>query len=165
MTLLLLLLPIPSLVFQPTTIFPRTKLTPLRMSEEDTSGKGFGAPDYAAVEARGRAELERLKAASAERGYDNTLQGLQDPSQPGTPQPTPKELAEFQSQLTLGLAGFLIVGGVISLFIGGSLWEPKGFNEDGTPPADETPAFGFVPKPMKQKPAPEEAPSWASPPQ
>ena len=63
------------------------------------------------------------------------------------PEPTPEELSEFKSSLTLGFAGFLIVAGIVSLVLGGSLWEPKGFNEDGSPPNDATPAFGFTPKP------------------
>ena len=96
-------------------------------------------------EARGRAALEKLRDASAERGYDSTLQGLSD--RPSAPEPTPEELSEFKSSLTLGFAGFLIVAGIVSLVLGGSLWEPKGFNEDGSPPNDATPAFGFTPKP------------------
>lgn len=108
-----------------------------------TAGVGFGSRRYEAEEARGRAALEKLRDASAERGYDSTLQGLSD--RPSAPEPTPEELSEFKSSLTLGFAGFLIVAGIVSLVLGGSLWEPKGFNEDGSPPNDATPAFGFTP--------------------
>ena len=112
-----------------------------------------------------RQALEKLRQASADRGYDTSLQGLQDG--PETPEPTPEELEKFKGQLTLGLAGFLILGGVVSLFVGGSLWEPKGFNEDGSPPEETSPAFGFVPSkagsPVRPPPADGEAPSWASP--
>ena len=45
----------------------------------------------------------------------------------------------------------------LALFVGGPLWEPKGFNEDGSPPAEQvasstqsTPAFGFVPTPTER---------------
>ena len=129
--------------------------------DEDTAGKGFGAPPrYDAEEARGREALEKLRAATGERGYDSTLQGLQD--KPTAPEPTAEELEQFKSQITLGLAGFLILGGVISLLIGGSLWEPKGANPDGSPPAADEPAFGFVPKSINQPPPAEgAAPSWA----
>ena len=97
------------------------------------------------AEERGRAALEAMRAASADKGYDSSLQGLQD--RPAEEPIDPKEFAEFKSKLTLGFAGFLIVGGILSLFVGGSLWEPKGFQDDGTPPPEDVPAFGFVPKP------------------
>ena len=129
-----------------------------------TSGQGFGTPRYAAEEERGRAALEALREASAERGYDTSLQGLQDKETP--PEPTAEELNKFKSDLTLGFAGFLIIGGVAALFLGGSLWEPKGFNEDGTPPAESMPAFGFAPKETTlEAPQNAEAPSWASQPE
>lgn len=132
----------------------------LAMAEDDTAGRGFGTPNYEAEEARGRDALEAMRAAQADRGYDSSLQGLRD--KPMEAEPTPEELNEFKSQITLGLAGFLIVGGVLSLFVGGSLWEPKGANEDGTPPAQSEPAFGFVPQ-SKGGAAPSTgAPSWAS---
>ena len=58
--------------------------------------------------------MEELKASSGAKGYDDTLQGLKSVTvtteQP--PEVDPKELAEFKSSLTLGVAGFLIVGGV-----------------------------------------------------
>ena len=74
----------------------------------------------------------------------------------------PQELEQFKSQLTLGFAGFLILGGVVSLLVGGSLWEAKDVNADGTPPESD-PAFGFVPKSVNvPPPAQGEAPSWAS---
>ena len=139
--------------------------TSVVLMKDDTAGQGFGkqtVEEQAA--ARGREQLEALRAATAERGYDSTLQGLQDKIE--EPAPSPEELQQFKSQITLGLAGFLIVGGVLSLVVGGSLWEPKGFNEDGTPPVDDTPAFGFVPKGMPSAPPPadgESTPSWASP--
>ena len=112
----------------------------LMAADEDTSGMGFGNSN-AEAEERGRKALEALRAASNEKGYDDTLQGL-------SAQPE-EELVEvpqeFKSQVTLGFAGFLIVGGILSFVVGGSIWEPKGFNEDGSPPAESTPAFGFVP--------------------
>jgi len=124
---------------------------------DDRAGVGFGK--YEAEEARGREALEKMRAAQADRGYDNSLQGLRDRAE--EPEPTPQELEKFKSNLTLGFAGFLIVGGIISLFVGGSLWEPK---EGASAPAeDSSPAFGFVPTPANQPPPPsgEAAPSWA----
>ena len=137
--------------------------------DEDSAGVGFQPqpggtkpPSYAAEEERGRAYLQQLKEASAERGYDYTLQGLQDrPEDKSTvPEPTAEEMEKFKSTVTLGLAGFLIVGGVLSLVVGGSLWEPS---EDSTSAADESPAFGFAPKPLAEAPPPDagqSAPSW-----
>ena len=37
----------------------------------------------------------------------------------------------------------LIVAGVISLIVGGSIWEPS---DEGAPAAESEPAFGFVPQ-------------------
>ena len=133
----------------------------LMMADDDTSGKGFGTSDrYAAEEARGRAALEKMRADQAERGYDSTLQGLQDRVE--EPQPTAEELNEFKSQLTLGFAGFLILGGIFSLFVGGSIWE-QNENAPMSGP-EEAPAFGFKPSSTERAPPPsgETAPSWAS---
>jgi len=135
----------------------------MSMAEKDeTSGMGFGSSSspYAAEEARGREALEKLKKASAARGYDPSLQGLKD--KVAQPEPTTEELQEFKSELTLGLAGFLILGGVVSLLVGGAIW-------DDTPrdnaAVEGGPAFGFMPQPMEQAPPPSDgvqAPSWAS---
>lgn len=103
----------------------------------DTAGVGFGD---AGAEERGRRELERMRAASGERGYDYTLQGLQDPNDEQPPAEVPQE---FKSTVTLGLAGFLILGGIVSIVVGGALWSDS--NEGAPPPAEDTPAFGFVP--------------------
>ena len=126
--------------------------------DKDTAGTGFGSPrKYVEEEERGRKALEALRAASAEQGYDSSLQGLQ--SKDGDePIEVPEE---FKSKVILGFAGFLIAGGVAALFAGGSLWEPKGFNEDGTPPPEETPAFGFVPSAPQAPPPAVPSASWA----
>ena len=50
-----------------------------RAEDEDTAGVGFGTSTNADVEARGRKALEKLRAASSDRGYDSSLQGLQTP--------------------------------------------------------------------------------------
>lgn len=105
-------------------------------SDEDRAGVGFGRRNYDEEEARGREALEKLRTASKEKGYDSSLQGLQSTQE--EPVEVPKE---FKSQVILGLAGFLITGGVISLIVGGSIWEPT-----DKAPAEDTPAFGFVPK-------------------
>ena len=112
-----------------------------------TTGVGFGQQNQMAEE-RGRKALEALRAAQGEKGYDDSLQGLK-PRPGDEPVEVPQE---FKSTVTLGFAGFLIIGGIVSLFVGGSLWEPKGFDESGAPPPDEVasstqqqPAFGFVP--------------------
>jgi hypothetical protein len=125
----------------------------LMAADDDyTAGQGFGkssANSNAAAEERGRKALEALKAsAGSAKGYDSSLQGLRG-SEPEEPVEVPQE---FKDTVVYGFAGFLILGGFISLFVGGSLWEPKGFNEDGTPPSEQVasstqsaPAFGFVP--------------------
>ena len=156
-------------------VAPRVPVRALRacslvaQADDDEDSVGFQPqpggtkpPSYAAEEERGRAYLQQLKEASAERGYDYTLQGLQDrPEDKSTvPEPTAEEMEKFKSTVTLGLAGFLIVGGVLSLVVGGSLWEPS---EDSTSAADESPAFGFAPKPLAEAPPPDagqSAPSW-----
>lgn len=140
MALLHVLACVPSLLLAPAPLRSHAFRTPLIImsSEDSTTGKGFGD---AAAEERGRKALEALREASGEKGYDNSLQGLRSPEE----EPPVEVPQEFKSTVTLGFAGFLIVFGVISLILGGSLWEPKDFNEDGTPPADNTPAFGFVP--------------------
>jgi hypothetical protein len=62
---------------------------PLMAEDKSSAGKGFGASSrYAAEEARGREALEKMKAASADRGYDSTLQGLQDAV--AEPEPSPE---------------------------------------------------------------------------
>ena len=120
----------------------------LRMDE---AGKGFGTAgtSNADAEARGRAELERMRAsAGSAKGYDSSLQGLQG----GDPEEPVEVPQEFKDTVIYGFAGFLILGGFISLFAGGSLWEPKGFQEDGSAPMEQvassqqsSPAFGFAP--------------------
>jgi hypothetical protein len=113
---------------------------PVMMADDGKDApKGFGS--NAMAEERGRKALEALREASGEKGYDSSLQGLQRPDE----EPPVEVPQEFKSTVTLGFAGFLILVGFISLILGGSLWEPKGFEEDGTPPVDNTPAFGFVP--------------------
>ena len=89
-----------------------------------------------------------MRTASAEKGYDSSLQGLQG-ADPEEPVEVPQE---FKDTVVYGFAGFLILGGFISLFVGGSLWEPKGFENDGSAPMEQvasaqqaSPAFGFVP--------------------
>ena len=119
----------------------RVSMMSMANGDETTSGVGFGAKSsYDDAEERGRKALEALKAASADKGYDSSLQGLQ-----GSEETEVEVPQEFKSTVTLGLAGFLIVAGGISLIVGGNLWEPKGFNEDGAPPPESAPAFGFVP--------------------
>jgi hypothetical protein len=103
------------------------------------AGLGFG--ENAAAEARGREALEKLRQGSSERGYDPTLQGLQD-----RPEDVPVEVPqEFKSTVTLGLAGLLIAGGVVSILAGGSLWEDAPAPTSDAPPGEVAPAFGFVP--------------------
>ena len=102
--------------------------------------------------------MEALREATGEKGYDDSLQGLKSPEEE-VPVEVPQE---FKSTVTLGFAGFLIVGGIISLIVGGSLWEPKGFNEDGTPPPESTPAFGFVPTARERAQVQEALPKRAS---
>lgn len=156
-------------------VAPRVPLRTLRacslvaMADDDKDSAGVGfqpqaggtkPPSYAAEEARGREYLRQIQEASAERGYDYTLPGLQDRPQDDVPEPTAEEMEKFKSTVTLGLAGFLILGGVLSFFVGGSLWEPSG---DSTTAADESPAFGFAPKPLTDVPPPDagqSAPSW-----
>ena len=95
-------------------IRPTRCIAPLIMKEGNSAGKGFGklsVEEEAA--ARGREQLEALRAATSDRGYDSTLQGLQDKLK--EPEATAEELEQFKSQITLGLAGFLILGGVLSL--------------------------------------------------
>ena len=139
----------------------------LRMDE---AGKGFGAgTSNADAEARGRAELERMRAsAGSAKGYDSSLQGLQG----GDPEEPVEVPQEFKDTVVYGFAGFLILGGFISLFAGGSLWEPKGFEEDGSAPMEQvvgspqSPAFGFAPTAREREqanqvvaPAPAPAPA------
>mmetsp|Transcript_15082 Transcript_15082/g.31734 ORF Transcript_15082/g.31734 Transcript_15082/m.31734 type:complete len:168 (+) Transcript_15082:6-509(+) len=123
-----------------TAPFPRhaaRAMSPVLKAEDDGVGVGFGTSrKYTEEEERGRKALEKLRDASTEKGYDSSLQGLK--SEDEDPVEVPEE---FKSQVILGFAGFLIVGGVISLLIGGSLWEPS-----DSAPVEDTPAFGFVPK-------------------
>ncbi|KAL3915346.1 MAG: hypothetical protein SGPRY_007261 [Prymnesium sp.] len=103
---------------------------------DQSSGLGFGKPKYDEEVARGKEALEKLRLASKEAGYDSSLQGLQSDEE--APVEVPQE---FKSQITLGFAGFLIVGGVVSLLVGGSIWEAK-----ESKPIEDGPAFGFVPQ-------------------
>ena len=160
---------------------PHRAKAPTAQQDDSTRGVGFGSSKAnEEAEARGRLLLEAMRAESgvtAESDKETTFA------------PT----AEEQSSGILGIAGFLILGGVISLFVrgqpqklpdgvpagparprpcriggrnpalalgvahsalppllpqvGGSLWEPNGANEDGTPPPESAALFGFAPKP------------------
>eukprot|EP00316_Scyphosphaera_apsteinii_P022731 CAMPEP_0119331146 /NCGR_PEP_ID=MMETSP1333-20130426/79915_1 /TAXON_ID=418940 /ORGANISM="Scyphosphaera apsteinii, Strain RCC1455" /LENGTH=167 /DNA_ID=CAMNT_0007340673 /DNA_START=74 /DNA_END=577 /DNA_ORIENTATION=- len=106
-------------------------------NKRSTAGVGFGQRrDYSEEVERGRKTLDALRQASEQGSM------LQTPAK-DEPVEVPQE---FKSKLILGFAGFLITTGIAFLIIGGSISEPKGFNEEGTPPVDATPAFGFVPK-------------------
>ena len=132
--------------------------------DSNQGGIGFGTPrSYEAEEERGRKALEALRAASAETGYDTSLQGLQttdDGEEVEVPQ-------EFKSTVTLGFAGFLILVGVVSLVFGGPVWES---NTDSSTAKDaaveqQSTAFGFVPRqlePEKLAPPTEPGASWAT---
>ena len=110
------------------------------------SGKGFApqvARENADAEARGRKALEKLRAEAAAANA------------PPPAEVPPEEVEvpeEFKSDLTLGLAGFLILVGVVSLVVGGPLWESKQFDQDSAP-AEAGPAFGFVPTPLEKQQA------------
>ena len=112
---------------------------------DENAPKGFGS--NAGAEERGRKALAALREASGEKGYDDTLQGLKSSGE----EPPAEVPQEFKSTVTLGFAGFLITGGILSLILGGSLWEPKGFEEDGSPPTESVPAFGFVPTALERE--------------
>jgi len=137
---------------------------PIAQADEptETAGKGFGSTSsrYEAEEARGREALEKLRAASAAKGYDATLQGLQEVAAEEEAAPTPEQLEEFKSNLTLGFAGFLFLGGFVSLFLGGSLWEPSPADSE-TSPTEASSAFGFVPKTATRAEPAEAAPPVA----
>ena len=148
-----------SLRLQPCLVRTRTIAMKADKDTTSTAGRGFGdaSSRYAAEEARGMAALEKMAADVGERGYDASLQGLQD--RDTDPEPTPEELEKFKSQLTLGLAGFLILGGVLSLLFGGAIWD------DSAKDAPDNAAFGFAPTQADAITAPPtqgEAPSWAS---
>ena len=69
----------------------------------------------------------------------------EEPSLPSLP--SLPEGAALPEGAELGIAGFLILAGVISLFVGGPLWESTGMSaEDSMKAADSAPAFGFEPK-------------------
>ena len=122
------------------------------------AGKGFDKGVNAAAEERGRIALEAIRNAAAQEGVDTSLQtrsGSNDNETVEVPQ-------EFKDKLVYGFAGFLIFGGVISLVAGGSFWEPKGFNEDGSAPSEQVasasqsqPAFGFDPTAREREQADE----------
>ena len=58
--------------------------------------------------------------------------------------------------------GFLILGGFLSVFVGGSLWEAK----ESAPPAESAGLFGFAPKtPNAEAPAFGFAPTASPPPE
>ena len=123
---------------------------------EDTSGKGFGKPSAnAEAEARGRKMLEEMRASSSisdelDSAFDNAAEE----------NIVPPLAEEGSSPPTLGVAGFLLIAGALSLVVGGPLWEDKGSNDDGSQP--DTPAFGFAPTAMeKMAPEPDKAPTWA----
>lgn len=115
----------------------RARHRPLLCAEDDsTAGRGFSV--NAAAEERGRAALEKLRA---EAEGSSMPKGFAAESPPAAIDP--QEFEQFKSNITLGLAGFLIVAGVISLIVGGSIWEPS---DEGAPAAESEPAFGFVPQ-------------------
>ena len=116
------------------------------MMNDDTVGKGFGQSSTdKEAEDRGRALLDAMRQSNG--------------ATPATPAQKSIEVPEQSADATaespiLGVAGFLIFVGILSLFVGGPLWQPKGFDADGSQPAD-TPSgtapveapFGFAPKP------------------
>ena len=70
--------------------------------------------------------------------------------QAGAPQPSPKREDEpyqvgsnpaAERNVVNGLAGFLILGGIVALFVGGPVWEAK--NVDSA--KDSTGLFGYAP--------------------
>ena len=146
-------------------VAPQMRLAPLAitMDGKGGGGKGFGKVDLnAAAEERGRKLLDELRAAS-NNDIGSDIDGL-DKEESLVP-----STGEGEPSPVLGLAGFLILAGVISLFVGGPLWSGNGFNDDGSQPdntpsglAPDSPAFGFVPKAVESMPPePDNAPTWA----
>ena len=76
-------------------------------ADEPEPPRGFGAQreEDVAAAARGREALDQLRAASSERGYDPTLQGLRDSDMMQEELPPAEVPQEFKSTVTLGFAG------------------------------------------------------------
>jgi hypothetical protein len=112
-------------------------------ADDGQSGKGFGPSSDSGAEERGRAILEEMRKQSSESKGSVSAPPVQaDVPALGT-----------EGSPVLGIAGFLIFAGVLSLFVGGPLWQAKGFNDDGSQPANtpsgtapEAVPFGFAPK-------------------
>lgn len=103
--------------------------------DQDTAPKGFAKQDNSAAVARGKKALEAMR-------QEANMPAPKAPSTEPEPYiPTQKE----KDTVAYGLAGFLILSGVVLLFIGGPLWEAKGANEDGSAPVESTGLFGFAP--------------------
>ena len=101
--------------------------------DEPKAGVGFSPEVNAAAVARGQKSLEAMRKQA---GVAPT-----PPPEPELYIPTQEE----KNTVVYGLAGFLILAGIASLFIGGPVWESKGALEDGSAPAESAGLFGFAP--------------------
>lgn len=111
---------------------------------EDTVGRGFDqSASKAAAEKRGRAALEAMRA-------ENAALNPPPPPPPMVVDDPADAASDGAPSPVLGLAGFLITVGVVALFVGGPVWESTNMSpEDSMKAADNSPAFGFVPKPAQ----------------
>jgi hypothetical protein len=120
---------------------------------EGSAGRGFDqTAAKKSAEERGRVALEAMRAKNAASSF----------TPPPPPPPLPPMIAETSPDATvegtpspmLGLAGFLITVGVVAFVVGGPLWEKTDMSpEDAMKAADNSPAFGFVPKPAQAPPS------------
>lgn len=118
---------------------------------EGSAGRGFDqTAAKKSAEERGRVALEAMRAKNAASSFT-----------PPPPPPLPPMIVETSPDATvegapspmLGLAGFFITVGVVAFVVGGPLWEKTDMSpEDAMKAADNSPAFGFVPKPAQAPP-------------
>ena len=118
---------------------------------EGSAGRGFDqTAAKKSAEERGRVALEAMRAKNAASSFT-----------PPPPPPLPPMIVETSPGATvegapspmLGLAGFFITVGVVAFVVGGPLWEKTDMSpEDAMKAADNSPAFGFVPKPAQAPP-------------
>lgn len=131
----------------PSTALPTTPLRAGRsgrtglvvaQADGDSAGKGFGTSttnkyaETTTAEERGAAALAEMRKQAAEGGP------------PQVPRAEPEQYIPTQKEkdtVVYGLAGFLILGGIISLLVGGSLWEAT----EPAPPSESAGLFGFSP--------------------
>jgi hypothetical protein len=120
-------------------------------ADEDTSGKGFAKSPTSQdlAEARGRVALDALRAKNGQVAPEaEAIPELSGEIEGGSP--------------VLGLAGFLIFIGIVSVFVGGPLWEDAK-EGDSAATASNEPAFGFIPSSEAlSSPQGPSSPSWAS---